>query len=534
MPNIRKRKHFRFVVISISILSIGLSLIFILDFMVSKIHKNELSKKDIPSNAALYVSMKNVDKTALSFIKSVYAYKVMHDENLFEFSALLKSSEDIIENFKNMKFPFGLFGKYAFSVKSVFILYEKKTENMDNADYAFIFDIGVIPSIIFNYIFSNNKIIKFSKENERYIKTKEKYKDIIIKSVSDEKNKETFYLCVQKGIMIISPSLQDAKNIIDSVHYTKNKKEKTNAQRYKATFRPDISFYLNLAKCSSFFGTEKISALSQNEIYGYMKIGKKESKSDIYFLNKKTNEIKYKTNKHNRNEIRNYVPQNAAFYISVNTFSADLYKYAYVPLFQKINDTSDNKFINNIAYINSMYDLSNIVSGIDEEVAFFGIEDIKTYKKHPVIAAKLTSEAITIPLLEETLTKNFGGIKKEVFTYNNEYIYLYQSVNGKPFCYTSKNGIFFFSYFREPLMMIIDNYKTRKNLSVIFDKNKINTKNADYIFAMDFSKSIDILEYAGINFKTYSYPTYITASSKVYENMTFIQAVIKVNLSENK
>ncbi len=250
MLSIKRRRQIKlFFIISVILFILILSSL-IVGFFPYGLHKRSMKNVVAPKDSLLYMSVVNSNDSIGKIIDSIYAYRLLHDEAMFDFSLILKNINETVTSMKNNEnFYVRTFSEYVYSRGASILFWSVDKNNQNNSEIYFMFDIGILPQFVLNTLMRfNNNILSQSGYKVRKIR----YGKKIINSIyKDDKN--VVFFTVSNGLLIFSKEYRNMVKIIEYLNSKASNLDEVRILNYaKESYKPDLSLYINKERYKSF------------------------------------------------------------------------------------------------------------------------------------------------------------------------------------------------------------------------------------------------------------------------------------------
>ena len=158
MVSIRRQRQIKLLFILSIILIIIIASILIFGYYPYGLHKKDMSDVKMPKDSIVYVSVKSLDSSILKFADSIYAYRISHDESMYDFSIMLKSVEAFANQLKTNNNFFVKSLSNPIIKRNASILLWGYNNNLNDSELFYMFDIGRINSFLFNSFFNPKEL----------------------------------------------------------------------------------------------------------------------------------------------------------------------------------------------------------------------------------------------------------------------------------------------------------------------------------------------------------------------------------------
>lgn len=534
MISIKRRRQIKATIIISSILIIILAVGLVIGYYPFGLHQKNMKNINMPKDSIIYISAKSINESISKFTSSVYAYRISHDESMYDFSIMIKTIDAFFYNLKNnSNFFIKQFSKILTS-RNASILLWKYNNSLSNSELLYFFDVGKINTFLAN-VFFNLKTVNIG--TVKYEIKKEVYNNYKVFGLINDK--PLIYFSFYNGIVIISKNYSSIKKIIDFFDARAGSFENISIlQNSSLNYNPDISFYINKKlfddnKCegSMLFNPIKYFRDVYN-IYGNIKLYDDNGKMDIFVDYQYGGSDKFELyNLNKQNNIQNYLPyQNTVVYLSLKSYISGLYPIIYNDLKNDNNTKIKRELLNLFNKMNNKYSFLSIISDLYGEMALAYIESSKII--YPIMIFNIENYDNILPKLENELLKKYINITKSEKKYNNGYIYSYTFPNGSSLYYTFVDKIYFFSENVKAIETAINNINTKNTLNEM--TKKIDDYNPNYIFTIQLEKANRILKYFNVPLRNWSYPNNLVIGSSVNSNYTHINISFDANFRKLK
>ncbi|WP_300370868.1 hypothetical protein [Brachyspira sp.] len=535
MVSIKRQRQIKlFFILSIILIAL-ISIFLIIGYFPYGLHKKNMSEIKMPKDNIAYVSVKSLDKSILKFSDSIYAYRISHDESMYDFSILLRTVDAFSQKIKtNENFVIRLASKPILK-RNAALLFWGYNGNLNNAEIFYLFDVGKLNAFILNYFFNlkevniNNTIYEVKKIN--YNKNK-------IYAL-DNGNPYLFFT-FYKGLLISSKNFNHIKKLIDFLTSNINGLNEIQLlNRVGSQYDSDIAFYINKKlfdynKCEgSLLFTPLNYFVNVNNIYGNVKINNDNGLMDIFVDYEYGGSDRYSLyNLDGQIDIQNYLSkESTVMYFGLKSYLAGLYPIIYNDLKINHNNKLSSELYNLFTKMNDIYSFGSIINDLYGEMAIAYIESKKSELIYPIIICNIENDTSLLPKLEIKLLEKYPDLIKKERNYNNKFIYSYDLNNGNKLHYTFIDKVYFASEDERAIETVIDNSYEKESLDNYIKSQISKNINPDYIFTIQLSKSQNILRYFNIPLRTWSYPNTIIVGSAINSNYTHINIDFKANFN---
>ena len=499
MISIKRRRQIKAAIIISSILIIILIVGLIIGYYPFGLHQKNMKNINMPKDSIIYISAKSINESISKFTGSVYAYRISHDESMYDFSIMMKTIDAFFYNLKNNSNFFVKQLSKILTSRNASILLWKYNDNLSNSELLYFFDIGKINTFLANSFF-NLKTINIG--TIKYEIKKEIYNNYKVFGIVN--NEPLIYFSFYNGIVIISKNYPSIKKIIDFFDAKAGSFENISVlQNTSLEYNPDISFYINKKsfddnKCEGSLFFKPIEYFKDvYGIYGNIKLYDDNGRMDIFVDYQYGASDKFELyNLNKKMNIQNYLPyQNTVAYLSLKSYISGLYPIIYNDLKNDNNTKVKKELLNLFDKMNNKYSFLSIISDLYGEIALI-------------------------------------NITKSDKQYNNSYIYSYTFPDGSSLYYTFIDKIYFFSEDSKAIETAINNMNNQKNLNEMI--KKIDDYNPNYIFTIQLEKANSILKYFNVPLRNWSYPNNLVIGSSINSNHTHINISFDANFTKLK
>ncbi|WP_157153656.1 hypothetical protein [Brachyspira murdochii] len=536
MVSIKRQRQIKLFFILSIVLIIIIILFFTFGYFPYGLHKKNMSDVKIPKDSIAYISVKSLDKSILKFSDSIYAYRISHDESMYDFSILVRSVDAFANRLKTNDNFFVKMVSDSILKRNAALLFWGYNGKLENAEIFYLFDIGRLNTFLLNAFFNSETI---TIENNTYNLKKINYDGNRIYALDN--GSPYFFFTFYKGVLIASKNYNHIKKIID---FFKSKPSDLNdidlLDKVKIEYNADISFYVNknlfdYNKCegSLLFAPLKYFDNVYN-IYGNIKLNDDNGLCDIFVDYEYGGSDRYSLYGLNGNiDIQNYLSKDSTImYLGVRSYLAGLYPIIYNDLKFKHDNELSSEIFNLFTKMNDVYSFGSIINDLYGEIAAAYIESKRSELIYPVIIFNIENDNSLLPKLEIALLNKYPTLIKGERSYNNNFIYSYDLNNASNVLYyTFIGSIYFASEDEKAIETVIDNSYSSETLEAYIKSQTSKDMNADYIFTIQLSKSQDILRNFDIPLRTWSYPNSIIVGSTIGSNYTHINIDFKANFN---
>lgn len=535
MVSIKRQRQIKLFFILSIILIVIISLFIIFGYFPYGLHKKDMSEVKIPKDNIAYVSVKSLDKSILKFSDSIYAYRISHDESMYDFSILLRKAGAFADRLRtNDNFFIKMASKPMLRRNSA-LLFWGYNGNLDNSEIFYLFDIGRLNSFIFSSFFNSESL---TIDNITYELKKVNYNGNKIYALDN--GSPYFFFTFYKGLLIITKNYNHVKKLIDFLNSDANGIDEVELlNNVENKYESDISFYINKQlfdynKCEgSLLFTPLQYFNNAYTIYGNAKINNDNGLMDIFVDYEYGGSERYSLyGLEGQIDIQNYLPkERTVMYFALKSYLAGLYPIMYNDLKMDHNNKLYSELYNLFTKMNDVYSFGSIINDLYGEMAVAYIESKRSELIYPVMIFNIENDAALLPKLEVALLEKYPNLIKKERNYNNRYIYSYDLNNGNMFYYTFVDKVYFVSENEKAIETIIDSVYDGESLDSYIKTQISKNINPDYVFTIQLSKSQDILRYFNIPLRTWSYPNSIIIGSTINSNYTHVNIDFKANFN---
>lgn len=535
MVSIKRQRQIKLFFILSIILIVIISLFIIFGYFPYGLHKKDMSEVKIPKDNIAYVSVKSLDKSILKFSDSIYAYRISHDESMYDFSILLRKAGAFADRLRtNDNFFIKMASKPMLRRNSA-LLFWGYNGNLDNSEIFYLFDIGRLNSFIFSSFFNSESL---TIDNITYELKKVNYNGNKIYALDN--GSPYFFFTFYKGLLIITKNYNHVKKLIDFLNSDASGIDEVELlNNVENKYESDISFYINKQlfdynKCEgSLLFTPLQYFNNAYTIYGNAKINNDNGLMDIFVDYEYGGSERYSLyGLEGQIDIQNYLPkERTVMYFALKSYLAGLYPIMYNDLKMDHNNKLYSELYNLFTKMNDVYSFGSIINDLYGEMAVAYIESKRSELIYPVIIFNIENDAALLPKLEVALLEKYPNLIKKERNYNNRYIYSYDLNNGNMFYYTFVDKVYFVSENEKAIETIIDSVYDGESLDSYIKTQISKNINPDYVFTIQLSKSQDILRYFNIPLRTWSYPNSIIIGSTINSNYTHVNIDFKANFN---
>ena len=536
MVSIKRQRQIKLFFILSIILIIIMILFFVLGYFPYGLHKKDMSEVKIPKDSIAYISVKSLDKSVLKFSDSIYAYRISHDESMYDFSILVRSVDAFANRLKTNDNFFVKMVSGSILKRNAALLLWGYNGTLENSEIFYMFDIGRLNSFLLNAFFNSDTL---TIENNTYNLKKVNYNGNRIYALDN--GTPYFFFTFYKGVLIAAKNYNHIKKIIDFLNSKPSDLgEIALLNRVKSDYNADISFYINknLFDYNKFEGSLLFAPLKYFDnvysIYGNIKLNDDNGLCDIFADYEYGGSDRYSLYGLNGNiDIQNYLSKDSTvMYFGLKSYLAGLYPIVYNDLKLKHDNELSSEIFNLFTKMNDVYSFGSIINDLYGEMAVAYIESKRSELIYPVIIFNIENDNSLLPKLEIALLNKYPTLNKGERSYNNNFIYSYDLNNGSNVLYyTFIGSIYFASEDEKAIETVIDNSHSSETLESYIKSQTSKDMNADYIFTIQLSKSQDILRNFDIPLRTWSYPNSIIVGSTIGSNYTHINIDFKANFN---
>lgn len=536
MVSIKRQRQIKLFFILSIILIIIMILFFVLGYFPYGLHKKDMSEVKIPKDSIAYISVKSLDKSVLKFSDSIYAYRISHDESMYDFSILVRSVDAFANRLKTNDNFFVKMVSGSILKRNAALLLWGYNGTLENSEIFYMFDIGRLNSFLLNVFFNSDTL---TIENNTYNLKKVNYNGNRIYALDN--GTPYFFFTFYKGVLIAAKNYNHIKKIIDFLNSKPSDLgEIALLNRVKSDYNADISFYINknlfdYNKCE---GSLLFAPLKYFDnvysIYGNIKLNDDNGLCDIFADYEYGGSDRYSLYGLNGNiDIQNYLSKDSTvMYFGLKSYLAGLYPIVYNDLKLKHDNELSSEIFNLFTKMNYVYSFGSIINDLYGEMAVAYVEAKRSELIYPVIIFNIENDNSLLPKLEIALLNKYPTLNKGERSYNNNFIYSYDLNNGSNVLYyTFIGSIYFASEDEKAIETVIDNSHSSETLESYIKSQTSKDMNADYIFTIQLSKSQDILRNFDIPLRTWSYPNSIIVGSTIGSNYTHINIDFKANFN---
>lgn len=535
MVSIKRQRQIKLFFILSIILIVIISLFIIFGYFPYGLHKKDMSEVKIPKDNIAYVSVKSLDKSILKFSDSIYAYRISHDESMYDFYILLRKAGAFADRLRtNDNFFIKMASKPMLRRNSA-LLFWGYNGNLDNSEIFYLFDIGRLNSFIFSSFFNSESL---TIDNITYELKKVNYNGNKIYALDN--GSPYFFFTFYKGLLIITKNYNHVKKLIDFLNSDASGIDEVELlNNVENKYESDISFYINKQlfdynKCEgSLLFTPLQYFNNAYTIYGNAKINNDNGLMDIFVDYEYGGSERYSLyGLEGQIDIQNYLPkERTVMYFALKSYLAGLYPIMYNDLKMDHNNKLYSELYNLFTKMNDVYSFGSIINDLYGEMAVAYIESKRSELIYPVMIFNIENDAALLPKLEVALLEKYPNLIKKERNYNNRYIYSYDLNNGNMFYYTFVDKVYFVSENEKAIETIIDSVYDGESLDSYIKTQISKNINPDYVFTIQLSKSQDILRYFNIPLRTWSYPNSIIIGSTINSNYTHVNIDFKANFN---
>ena len=535
MVSIKRQRQIKlFFILSITLIVI-ISLFIIFGYFPYGLHKKNMSEVKMPKDNIAYVSVKSLDKSVLKFSDSIYAYRISHDESMYDFSILLRKADAFADRLRtNDNFLVKMASKSILR-RNAALLFWGYNGNLDNSEIFYLFDIGRLNSFIFKSFFNSENL---TIDNITYEVKKINYNGSRIYALDN--GSPYLFFNFYKGLLIVTKNYNHIKKLIDFLNSdTDGISEIKLLNNVENKYESDISFYVNKQlfdynKCEgSLLFTPLQFFDNAYSIYGNAKINNDNGLMDIFVDYEYGGSERYSLyGLEGAIDIQNYLPkERTVMYFALKSYLAGLYPIMYNDLKMDHNNKLYSELYNLFTKMNNVYSFGSIINDLYGEMAVAYIESKRSELIYPVMIFNIENDTALLPKLEVALLEKYPNLIKKERNYNNSYIYSYDLNNGNMFYYTFIDKVYFVSENEKAMETIIDSVYDGESLDTYIKSQISKNINPDYIFTIQLAKSQNILRYFNIPLRTWSYPNSIIIGSTINSNYTHVNIDFKANFN---
>ena len=535
MVSIKRQRQIKLFFILSIVLIVIISLFIIFGYFPYGLHKKNMFEVKIPKDNIAYVSVKSLDKSILKFSDSIYAYRISHDESMYDFSILLRKADAFADRLRtNNNFLVKMASKPMLKRNSALLFWDYNG-SLDNSEIFYLFDIGRLNSFIFRSFFNSESL---TIDNITYEVKKINYNGSRIYALDN--GSPYLFFNFYKGLLIITKNYNHIKKLIDFLNSDAGSiNEVKLLNNVENKYESDISFYINKQlfdynKCEgSLLFTPLKFFNNAYTIYGNAKINNDNGLMDIFVDYEYGGSERYSLyGLEGQIDIQNYLPkERTVMYFALKSYLAGLYPIMYNDLKIDHDNKLYSELYNLFTKMNDVYSFGSIINDLYGEMAVAYIESKRSELIYPVMIFNIENDTALLPKLEVALLEKYPNLIKKERNYNNHYLYSYDLNNGNMFYYTFIDKIYFVSENEKAIETIIDSVYDGESLDTYIKSQISKDIDPDYVFTIQLSKSQDILRYFNIPLRTWSYPNSIIIGSTINSNYTHINIDFKANFN---
>ena len=535
MVSIKRQRQIKLFFILSIILIVIISLFIIFGYFPYGLHKKNMSEVKMPKDNIAYVSVKSLDKSVLKFSDSIYAYRISHDESMYDFSILLRKADAFADRLRTNDNFLVKMGSKPILRRNAALLFWGYNGNLDNSEIFYLFDIGRLNSFIFKSFFNSENL---TIDNITYEVKKINYNGSRIYALDN--GSPYLFFNFYKGLLIVTKNYNHIKKLIDFLNSdTDGISEIKLLNNVENKYESDISFYVNKQlfdynKCEgSLLFTPLQFFDNAYSIYGNAKINNDNGLMDIFVDYEYGGSERYSLyGLEGAIDIQNYLPkERTVMYFALKSYLAGLYPIMYNDLKMDHNNKLYSELYNLFTKMNDVYSFGSIINDLYGEMAVAYIESKRSELIYPVMIFNIENDTALLPKLEVALLEKYPNLIKKERNYNNSYIYSYDLNNGNMFYYTFIDKVYFVSENEKAMETIIDSVYDGESLDTYIKSQISKNINPDYIFTIQLAKSQNILRYFNIPLRTWSYPNSIIIGSTINSNYTHVNIDFKANFN---
>ena len=535
MVSIKRQRQIKlFFILSIIFIVIA-AILLMFGYFPYGIHKKNMSDLKIPKDSIAYVSVKSLDKSILKFSDSIYAYRISHDESMYDFSILLRSADAFANRLRTNDNFFVKLASKPILKRNAALLFWGYNNNLEDSEIFYIFDVGKFNSLIFNSFFNSEEL---TIDNVTYELKKINYNGKRIYAMDN--GNPYFFFSFYKGLLIVTKNYNHIKKLIDFLDSNPSKLNDIKLlNTVKSEYNPDISVYVNKQlfdynKCEgSLLFTPLKYFNNAYTLYGNIKLNDDNGVADIFIDYEYGGSDRYSLyGLEGKIDIQNYLSkERTAVYLGSKSYLAGLYPILYNDLKYDHNNKLSSKMFDLFTKMNDVYSFGSIINDLYGEMAVAYIEARRSEIIYPVIIFNIENDNSLLPKLEISLLEKYPNLNKSERSYNNNFIYSYDLNNGNVLYYTFIDTIYFASEDEKAIETVIDNSHDEETLESYIKSQTSQNMDRDYIFTIQLSKSQAILRDFNIPLRTWSYPNSIIIGSDINSNYTHINIDFRANFN---
>ncbi|MEI0607138.1 hypothetical protein R4K48_09275 [Brachyspira pulli] len=535
MVSIKRQRQIKLFLILSIILTVIIVIFAIFGYFPYGLHKKDMSDVKIPKDSIAYVSVKSLEKSVLKLSDSIYAYRISHDESMYDFSILLRSVEAFSHKLQTNDNFFVKFASKPILKRNAALLLWGYNGSLENSELFYLFDIGKLNTFLLKSFFNSESL---TIDNKSYNIRKVNYGGKKIYALDN--GSPYLFFSFHKGVLIATKHYNNIKKLIDFFNSKPdNLEDIALLNNVKNSYDSDVSFYINkqLYDYNNCEGSLLFTPLKYfnnvYSMYGNIKLNDDNGLADIYVDYEYGGSDRYSLYGLDGNiDIQNYLSkERTIMYLGVKSYLAGLYPIVYNDLRYKHDNELSSEIYNLFTKMNDIYSFGSIINDLYGEMAIAYIEAKRSEIIYPVVIFNIENDNSLLPKLEIALLEKYPDLNKGERSYNNNFIYSYDLNNGHSLYYTFIGTIYFASEDEKAIETVIDNSYDQENLASYIKSQISKDMDADYIFTIQLSKSQNILRDFDIPLRTWSYPNSIIVGSTITSNYTHINIDFKANFN---
>ncbi|MEI0567256.1 hypothetical protein R4J02_10195, partial [Brachyspira pulli] len=158
MVSIKRQRQIKLFLILSIILTVIIVIFAIFGYFPYGLHKKDMSDVKIPKDSIAYVSVKSLEKSVLKLSDSIYAYRISHDESMYDFSILLRSVEAFSHKLQTNDNFFVKFASKPILKRNAALLLWGYNGSLENSELFYLFDIGKLNTFLLKSFFNSESL----------------------------------------------------------------------------------------------------------------------------------------------------------------------------------------------------------------------------------------------------------------------------------------------------------------------------------------------------------------------------------------